>query len=113
MKYEIKLLKVCYIVIIVVGFLLYFYYTNNKENEIVTPNYSYEIININETNNKVTYEVNITAQYKDDILKEISEEIKTDYEHLYQLNDVNEKVKEFDILYYYENKLYKEVTNKK
>lgn len=111
-KMDIKILRILYAIIIILGFVVFFYYQNNQTFDN-SENYKYTITNIKELENEIYYEVNIDNKYNEEILVKICEEIKQDYIHLYKINEVYEKVNIFDIKFYYNNKLYKEYGNTK
>lgn len=113
MKTEIKLLRIMYAIIIIIGFLLFFYYNNNKSASIETNDYSYDIQNVEEKEDSITYEVSIDKKYSEETLTKICDEIKKDYTKLYKIKDVSDKVSNFDITFYYNDKKYKEFGNNK
>lgn len=112
-KTEVKILRIMYVIIFFAGFLLYFHYTNNSEVNIEEKEFSYEITEIIEGPVSITYKLDITEKYSDDILAKICEEIKQDYNHLYKLEDVNDKVDKFEIIFYLDGKVYQTMTNNK
>jgi hypothetical protein len=112
-KLDIRILKILYAVIFVVAFILYFDYTNSKTATMEDTGYAYTIKSVSEETDEVNYEVTITTKYDDDTLFKICNEIKEDYINLYHINDVNEKVDNFNIKFYYDDKVYKEISNNK
>lgn len=114
MKTDIKILRIMYIIIFILGFVLYFHYTNNKEVEVNQENknsYEYEIKDIEEESTGVTYHVNIDKKYSSDILTAISEEIRNDYNHIYNIEKTEDKAEYFNIVFYFEDKIYHTLTN--
>lgn len=110
MKIEIKILRILYVIIFIIGLLLFFYYNNNKTID-TNDDYSYDIKNVEEKEDFVKYEVDIGEKYTEDTLIKICNEIKTDYTKLYKIKDVSDKVSNFDIIFYYDDKEYKEFGN--
>ncbi len=111
MKTDIKILRIMYVIIFIIGFLLFFHYTNEKEVNIKDTDYTYEIKNIIEEKAGITYEINIDEPYSEDILKAISEEIREDYNHIYNLEKPEDKVEYFDIFFYYDYEVYRVLSN--
>lgn len=111
-KIDIKILRILYAIIIILCFVLYFSYQNNKTID-TSEIYKYTITNIDEQEKEITYTVSIDDKYSDETLTKICEEIKQDYIHLYKINEVYEKVDVFNIKFYYNDTLYKELGNKK
>lgn len=111
MKTDIKILRIMYVIIFIVGFVLFFHYNNEKELNVEETEYTYEITDIEEEKDSIVYTVNIEEPYSDDALKKISEEIREDYNHIYNLKDVGDKVEHFEISFNYDNKVYKVLSN--
>lgn len=111
MKTDIKILRIMYVIIFISGFILYFHYANDKEVKVDEPDYKYEIRDIDEEKSGITYSVNINEKYSFDILTTISEQIRNDYNHIYNLEKTEDKAKYFDIFFYYDNEVYYVLTN--
>lgn len=111
MKTDIKILRIMYVIIFIVGFLLFFHYTNEKEVNIENPDYTYEIRNIEEERTGIIYTVDIDEPYSYDTLVAISEEIRSDYNHIYNLEKTEDKVKYFEIMFYYDYEIFYILSN--
>lgn len=111
MKTDIKILRIMYVIIFIVGFVLFFHYTNEKEVNIENPDYTYKITDIEEERTGIVYTVSIDKPYSDDILRQISEEIRDDYNHIYNLEDTGDKVEYFEIVFNYDYEVYRVLSN--
>lgn len=105
-KTELTILKILYIVLFVLALLLIINYESLSKNKEMKNTFSYEILDIVETNTTATYKIELDKEYSKEILEKIVYRMEQDYIKIYDLNSVTDKVEDFIIEFYINDELY-------